>query len=222
MNTARIDLAAACLGLLVFASGTAQCQSSFQKLQERLGGAVGPPASPASSPAGLSGTAPGPGYLGGEFDDPRPPQKGVVVNNVKPGAPAEAGGLKAANGSHRDTRRAAGDSCRPFRCRHTSGHGYEPSDPDAARCHTNSALAHRSRSGAGTWQPRSWRRAAGNGRRVLAAFVVSTDGGNGACGAPELAGGATFSGRFRSTRPAVGFKFVARGERARRINSRSV
>ncbi len=91
MGIARIHLAATVVGLLAVASGAAHGQSNFQKLQERLGGGAAAASSPASAPA----SAPGPGYLGGEFDEPRGAQKGVVVNSVRPGGPAEAGGLKA-------------------------------------------------------------------------------------------------------------------------------
>ena len=80
-------LAATVTGLMLFGAGLAQGQGKLQKLEEKLG------APPAAPPA--SGAAPGSGYLGGEFDDPRAGQKGVLVNAVRPNAPAEKGGLKA-------------------------------------------------------------------------------------------------------------------------------
>jgi len=79
-------LAATMTGLMLFGASLAQGQGKLQKLEDKLG------AAPAANVA-----APGSGYLGGEFDDPRAGQKGVLVNVVRPGGPAEAGGLKASD-----------------------------------------------------------------------------------------------------------------------------
>jgi hypothetical protein len=69
-------------------------QSALQQLEQRL--EATPPASPPSSQAAAP-AVPGTGYLGAILDDVAPPQKGVVVASVRPGGPAERGGLREAD-----------------------------------------------------------------------------------------------------------------------------
>lgn len=73
------------VGLLLGAASAAQGQGYLRKVEDKLGAI--PPAASAATPEK--------GYLGGEFDDPRPGQKGVLVMAVRTNGPAELGGLKA-------------------------------------------------------------------------------------------------------------------------------
>jgi membrane-associated protease RseP (regulator of RpoE activity) len=97
MSIARLHLAAIFAGLLAAAGGPAFGQSfggrsELQKVEDKLGGSAA--AAPGGT-AGVTDTGPGSGYVGGEFEDPPLGQKGALVLGVKPGTPAEAGGLQA-------------------------------------------------------------------------------------------------------------------------------
>lgn len=70
---------------------TACGQSALGQLEQRLEGA--PPSRPGlsdSPPPAAAGT----GYLGAVLDDAPAPKKGVVVQSVRPGGPADQGGLR--------------------------------------------------------------------------------------------------------------------------------